>query len=667
MNLESDSWKQQNPEAKKPTGQVTDFNRSLVDLASLVTSTSIVGGNSRNIAISNEVITALTEFKKSEEKTTISSQLKAILPDVIKMDSNLSPTLPGVICYVKVGQSLLFAPFLFSNREVLQDLEEVNFQPGSMHATMTGVTSASLRKTPYSYMSSQMVNDIKANLLARFKPEGVTSTIPVVCKVIDLESYPKAENEKALVEQIKLTILSEWESGVRACITKETVKSNNSLGTPFLNAKGEAETNAFGPSRHSVVKIESVNNLLINGTPSGCNAAVRMQTSKKNDWGNASPNEVSREIVTAYLTVSLTGIPYQAYAANMSKINQTSMIALGLNGGYMNGYTPLQPVITCSSVKAGPQMGFNNGLASLLLGLYAAMTINHNYLFTEAIRRPTVGARGNLSHIQPRIKEMLQMSSIPYDPKMDMTEAKLKDMDFVNEWIKRNVAKYASFGADLVNFGTDSAVHNFLSGLVNNSIDSTINKRVIVSLLDSMTNNNAATVLQNHIDAKEGWNLEKPVLHSSNIMKPVGTWTYNGEIHSLEEIDEMAIYRFCGDNPVLVQKYLAAMYGDGQNTPLNIRQYIMTTNLPNILGCDVNITGFSTLHYWDPEFCAYIGKVFSVLGTINSSGSMGNLAANMGVFAPSVAYAIAAAGNSSGFTQFSNEVSANPSGIIYGV
>lgn len=660
----SDNWETQANSGKKGP---TVNNEGLLSLASLVGMSSVVGGNRENTALNN-AIEDLTEFKKQANLSSHQEAQRAILPEPMKMDINLSPTLPGMILYTKVNNSLLVGAFLFSNRESAQELEDISTHNAGPLAV--GLPArVQIRQTPNRYINIEMLTNVTENMKARFAKEGVNEVHLVTSMVIDLENYPKLDNERAQRDLIRNTVLNEWEAGVRTCILKAYSKSGAPLAAPFINSKGEREPNAFGKHKHAVARTEPCVATLINGIPSGSNLAVRLQTSRKNEhYDYSSVNETSRELVTAYSSVSLVAQPFNVYATNI-KTHNVNVLGLGMGGqkGYAMGYKPLQAVVVMNAVKAGPQMGNNNGVASWLMGVYASMSVNHNYLFTEALRSQKIGARGNLSHVERRVKDMLQTipGGQPRDPKMEMTETRLKDVEFVNEWIRNNISERAAFAIDLVDFNVNAALNNFLINIAGDKVRGRENKETIIAVLDSMSGNEATRKLEENAKSGHGWNLDKPVLHPSPIMLPVGTMVVNGEKHSLEEVDEIFLSRMFPTETLGMLEYLRGIYGDGGSTPEDIRRYRISTALAAMLDGDVNITGYARRHYLDPEFCVFLGSVMETLGTMQASGIMGTMNANLAVFAPGIEYVLNAAAGASGYYSTGNVFVGNNSGIQY--
>lgn len=675
-NQPETSNQNQNPTNSKPAHQGAEKmsnqnSQSLLDFANVLSMNSMMSAG-RSIPIVNDVVKALNDFKEEKDKSSLAPTLQQIIPqEIISMDSNLSPVLPGIILSRRVGHILIIAPIMFSNREIAIQLEEIHTN-GSMGPNTPN--KVQIKQTPNKYMSADVVRNIQDSMRLRHANAGVNEVQMITSRVIDLESYQTPENrENGLVPLITNVILDEWERGMKTTLVKTLVANSQELKTPFIDVKGNLDKNAYGANKCATARIEAVktqsgNPLMIDGMPSGANMTVQLQTAPKD--GHYTNADAARGIVTAYSTVQLVGVPFAVYTAEAMRRPQNPMM-LGhmLQQGadaYPHGYHPLQAVVVMNTSRAQQQMGNNSGIASFLMGLYANMTVNHNHLFTEPLRMAQIGARGNLSHIERRIDDMIMGAFGKRDDKLKITEARLKDMDFTSAWIRRNISERASYAIDLAEFGNEAALHNFLLNIAANNSTAAHNKLTVVKVLDSMTDGEASRRVAENQKSGKGWTPDKPLLCASSIILPVGTFKEKGVLHSLEEVDEMFLSRLCPTDTTPMTQYLQAVYGDGNQTPEPVRRYRMTTLLASLINDDVNITGTARRHYVFPEFAEFLGLCMDKLGNLNASGTMGTFASNVAIYAPSVEFAVAAAAGASGaYMAQGGGMVGNASGITY--
>lgn len=645
-------------------------NQSLLDFASVLGMNSVMSGG-RSLPLVNDIIKALNDFKEEKQKSSLSPAQQATIPqEVISMDSNLSPVLPGIILNRRIGSTLIIAPIMFSNREIAIQLEDIHTNG---HAGQNVPSKVQIKLTPNKYMNVEVVRNIQESMKLRYQADGVTDVQLITSRVIDLENYQTPENrELGLANLLMGVILDEWERGIKTTLTKHMCTNGMEIKTPFIDNKGQIDKNAYGVNRSATARIEPVKTtnggpITLDGIPSGANMVIQLQTAPKD--GQHQNFDAARGIVNTYSTVQLIGVPFAVWTAQamtrqaqMTTFNPMSLQA----DAYPNGYHPLQAVVVMNTSRAQAQMGNNSGIASFLMGLYANMTVNHNHLFTEPLRMAQIGARGNLSHIERRIDDMIAGVMPKRDDKTKITEARLKDIDFTSAWIRRNIAERASYAIDLVEFGNEAALHNFLLNIATNSSASTQNKVTVVKVIDAITDGEATRRIAENKASGKGWTPEKAILCPSAIILPVGTFKHNGNLHSLEEVDEMFLSRLCPTDTTPMAQYLQAIYGDGGQTPEPVRRYRMTTLLASLINDDVNMTGTSRRHYVNPEFAEFLGLCMDKLGNLNASGTMGTFASNVAIYAPSVEFAVqAAAGASGAYLTQGGHIVGNPSGIAF--
>ncbi|UPT54036.1 diguanylate cyclase/phosphodiesterase [Vibrio phage phiKT1019] len=679
-NVEENDQSSANQQSQQPTNtkpaqqgaekmSQSNKNQSLLDFANVLGMNSMMAGG-RSVPVVNEIVKKLNDFREEKDKSSINPSLQQIIPqEVISMDTNLSPVLPGIILTRRVGSTLIIAPVLFSNREIAIQLEEIHTN-GAIGQNVP--SKVQIKQAPNRYMSKEVVRNIIESMKLRHANDGVNDVQLITSRVIDLESYQTPENKEiGMADLLSNVILEEWERGMKTTLAKTMVKAGLELKTPFIDAKGQVDKNAYGPTKCATARIESIKTqsgtpLCIDGVPSGANMLVQLQTAPKD--GQHYNTDAARGIVNAYSNVLLVGVPFAVYTAQLQnrQIQPAFNPMMNAEGMYPHGYHPLQAVVVMETSRAQAQMGNNSGIASWLMALYANMTVNHNHLFTEPLRMAKIGARGNLANIERRIDDMVAGVLPKRDEKLKITEARLKDMDFTSSWIRRNIAERASYAVDLVEFGNEAALHNFLLNLTGNGDAATENKLVIVKMIDAITGGEATRRIADNKQSGKGWTPDKPILCPSAIINPVGTFKHNGELHSLQEVDEMFLSRLCPTDTTPMVQYLQAVYGDGGQTPEPVRRYKMTTMLPTLINDDVNITGTSRRHYVAPAFAEFLGQCMDKLGNLNASGTMGTFASNVAIYAPSVEFAVMAAAGASGAYMVNGQgMVGNSSGITY--
>lgn len=631
---------------------------ALMEFASVLGMSSMMASG-RSIPVVTDIMKGLEKFKEDKSKSSINpQQAKTVPEEIISMDTNLSPVLPGIILARRVAQTMIIAPIMFSNRELANQLEEVHTN-GILGPNMP--SKVQFKMSSVRYMSAEVIRNIREGVLARFAESGIQSVQIITSRVIDLENYQSAENkERGLAEVITQVILDEWERGLKTTLIKTGIKLGIDMKSPFIDAKGAVDKNAYGHTKSATARIEGIKTqsghpLMIDGVPSGANMSVALQTAPKE--GQHYSTEASRSIVTAYATVQLLGVPFNVFASNQmsQQLPMFNPLAMQQQDGYPNGYRPLQAVVVLNTVAAQAQMGNNNGIASWLLGLYASMTVNHNHLFTEPLRMGQIGARGNLSHIERRIDSLIGGTMGKRDEKLKITEARLKDIDFTSAWIRRNINETASYAVDLTEFSNEASLHNFLLSIARESQGTeTDNKQVILKMMDMITGGAATKLMEQNRAASKGWTIEKPILVPTLILNPTGTFKHNGVLHSLEEVDEIFLSRLCPTDDTPMVEYLRAVYGDNGQTPEAVRRYRISTMLQALLPDDVNITGTARRHYLSPEFIEFLGKCFDQLGALNASGTMGTFVSNVAVYAPGIEFAVRATAGAAGAYQMNS-------------
>ncbi len=623
-------------------------------LLSLLSEASILGSQ-RDVPEVTATLGAVEKTIEALKKGSLTDVQRKILPNATILTKQISSGLPGLVLHMKLSNTMFVQPVLFANRALTQTMEDIDVSNGSNQRRV------SMPLTPISYVRKELLEQIRTHFLNLNADKGVNDVCFLNFLVLDLDQYQTEEVMNAGKENVLCdVILRGWEQGLQVAVAKQQVAAGiTNLPAPFVR-----EGNIYGPHNTAVARVEPVVGTLVrDGVPSGANLSVRLQTS--NQYGGVGTiGETSKEIVTAYATVQLLGNPMQTfrpdpnanYGANFPQPN-----------GRPNGYFPLMPMIVYNFAKPGELLGDKTGLSTYFEGLYALLSTNNNYLFTEGLRGKNVGSRGNLAMMEGVIRQAERVNQIPRDKNAVLTEQKLADVDFTNNWIRQNIGPKAIFAVDLIQFGKDAALSNFLLGLTTNHAEFSRNTKVVVAVLDSLCRNAFSTVIKKNIDAKSGWVPGKPILHASPTILPFGTFREDGKLVDLSEVDEMKLTKLFPNDTVAPAQWMQASYGDNGATPDKVRQYNLRMQLNQMFSSEVNLNGFGGRFYYDPEFMLAMGAALDTVGQLQASGSMGTFQSNVAIYASGLQFAVAAAaGNAGGFVTNNGASAGNGSALVFG-
>jgi len=623
-----------------------------IQLIDLLGQSSLLGSQ-RIVPEVEETAKLIKERVQSLKDGTPGEKQKKILPEVNIITKPINSSLPGLILSLAIGPVVYIMPVLFSNRNLTNTLEEIQLDQGNSQRKM------SMPFAPVTYGRPELINEIKNHYKQSMQARGVNDCVIINMRIIDLEQYNTEEVQNVGKSQmLRDEIMRNWEQGLMVQIATIGANTDNvKLPSPF-NTPGNRP---YGQHNSAIARVEPVRGQYVHeGQLSPANLSVRLQTATGNGYtGNA---DQSREIVTAYATVGLMGVPLSQFRPDQGAMGMPYMPTMN---GRPQGYAPLQPLVIMNHSKPGEAMGDATGLSTYFMGLYGVMATNNNYLFTEGVRSRQVGSRGSLVDMEYRIKQM--ELGLTRDKNTEMKEAKLADVDFTANWLRNNVGPKAVFASDLIEFGSEAAIANFLMNLTPGAKDYAKRSRTVVAIIDTMTDKNFSAIIKNNMETKTGWVPGKPILHMTNQLIPVGSALVQNKRISLGEVDEMFLSHLYQDQQGPMNQYLENMYGSNPNQPEKVRRYNLWVSLNQIFSEGVNLFGFGRRCYWDPGFMAAFGQAMDSIGNLQVSGSMGQFTANVAVYAPGTGYVVTAgAGQAGGVIMNSGQVLGAGGNVVFG-
>lgn len=648
-----------NDEQNNPTGSMAG-HQDVTGLIGLFQASSMTS-DSRNLVEVGAVVEVLKKYyKQLAGSTTPASQL-AILPDVDLMTTSISNILPGLVMYKIINNTMWVMGALFSNKELTISSEPIRIQNmGGM-----GPTQISIPLVPTSYADKSVIEPLRKHFEAIANTQNIRQVAIINMTVVDLEmlNHPEAGDVKDRAQRIATFLAGQWETAVLVKLTQDIPEAGMALPSPFKDPKQPYGKDGYAEARVSAIQ----DRVTKAGTLSPANMEVVASTI--NNINNpASVQSNSKEIARVTATVQLTGITYQQHMANLAAgrgmyQNDAIQAFLGMNGGlYPNGYRPLHPVITMETAQAGEMMNYNQGLFPYFFGLYLLMTTNADYVFTEALRKIQVGARGNLSALEPRIDALLQGVFMGQRPKLD--DKTITDTDVVNTWIRQNVSQHATFRTNILTNGPDASVSNFLLGLSTKNRQKEV--KTMVAVLDAMTNNKFSELLErNSRPGGTGWTIDKPALHRTQMIVVNGLAKLgNKELNTLE-VDEMLLGHVKGKSgQQSVMNYLAIQYGMTQEDFKARCQKLRMELNQSIFDGSVHINSFAQSCVWDPNLMSLIAEAMDSIGTMNVANTTASFRPNQLVFAPGAGLATMASAGSSNVNNI-NAMGAFGGGIMF--
>lgn len=598
----------------------------LAGLFSLPSMTS----DSRNLKIVADTIEQITErYKQAKNSTTADLQLR-IIPEIENMTPSISAVLPGVCFYREIGGVMYVMGALFSNKDLTISSEYIRV----MNPTQ-GTQSVSAPLTPASYANGAVAEALRAHYLRAGETKGYNVVTIINMTVVDLEmlEHPEAGDPKDRPHALAQYLTSAWEEALLVKIPQEMATAGQELPSPFTN-----KTSPYGKDATAEARVTAISGRVTVGrTLSPANMEVVVSTmNSANTQNSFSAN--SKEIARVSATVGLNAQAFAAYQqqmqANIGRSQQDAMqrmMNIG-QGIYPQGWRPLAPVITIEEAQAGEMMDYNQGLYPYFFGLYALMATNNNFVWAEALRKHSVGARGNLAALEIRIDEMLQQVGQPQGRIM-LNDKTISDTDLVNQWIRQNVSPHATFQVNINPCGPHASIQNFLIRLAHPK-NRKEEVQTLIGILDALTNKHFSTLVNRNINAKSGWVPSMPVLHRTPTITINGLAEYNGKKLNTQELDEMMLCHLKGKGGIAsIQQFLATQYGV-TNEDFKARCQKLRIELnQSIFDGAVHINSFAQTHIWDPQFMAVMGEAMDSIGALNVANNLGSFRSNNLVYA----------------------------------
>lgn len=632
------SWDEQNQAENNQYGPGQQDTTGLVGLFGVTSMTS----DNRNMFEVSEVIKHLKEYYKTVSGSTTPEAQRQIIPEVDMMTAGISSILPGLVLYKIVQNTMWVMGTLFSNKDLTNASEPIRIPTGGGMQQQISVPLP-----PTSYADKQVIDNLRNHFGRAAELEGVKQVAIINMVVVDMEmmNHPEAGDPKDRPQRIAAYLANQWETAVLTKVTEEVPNAGQALPSPFANPK-----QPYGKDGHAEARVNAIQERVTKGlTLSAANMEVVASTI--NNINNPSSSAAnSKEIARVNAIVSLSGLTFQAHLQNITAargMQQADAIQqyLGMGGGiYQQGYKPLHPVISLESAIAGEMMNFNQGLFPFFYGLYLLMATNSNYVFTEALRKLSVGQRGNLSDLEGRIDTLLQGTQVPN--RLLLTDKNITDTDVVNQWIRQNVSQHATFRSNLVTNGPDASVNNFLMRLSSNNRQKEI--KTMVAVLDAMSNNKFSELLERNQRTNTGWTVDKPALHRTPMLVVNGLAEIGGKKLNTQEVDEMFLGHVKGKGgQASVLNYLGVQYGaTGEEFKARCQKLRMELS-QSIFDGAVHINTFAQSCVWDPSLMALIGEAMDVIGTLNVANTTASFRPNQMVFLPGAGLATLASVGSS--------------------
>ncbi|ASU03642.1 hypothetical protein RISINGSUN_28 [Erwinia phage vB_EamM_RisingSun] len=639
----SSNWNGGNKEENNQSGQnAGSQNTNAQGLVGLFQQTSMTSDN-RNLKDVTDVREQIIEFYKTQKSSTTSQLQQQIIPEVEAMTATISPQLPGLCFYREIQGQMYVMGVLFSNNNLAISTEQINVAGFGGN----GSQRVSIPLTPADYANGQVIEGIRNHYRSVASARQINTVNIINVVVADLEMYTHAEIVDAAnrIDTIANWLTREWEEAILVKAAEQATAAQISLPSPFK------ENKPFGNNNAAEARVNVVSGRLNTARQlSPANMEVIVSTMNPN---SNSQSQNSKEIARIKATVSLKGVSFQEHQqALMANQNaqQNFMQMMGLGGSvYPNGYRPLRPVITLDQVQSGEQMNYNGGLAPYFFGLFALMCTNNNYVFAEALRRVSVGARGNLSDLEVRINQLLQGSGVPNPQnRIQLTDKTISDTDVVNQWIRQNVAPHATFQTNLVLRGVNGSVNNFLLRLAGGAgRGEAIN--TVVNCLDAISNGAASTLIARNHTSGKGWTKDKPILHRTAEIAINGLATYGDKQLNTLEIDEMLLGHVKGKNGInAIADFLRVQYGTDNEEFKSRAQKLRIQLNESLFDGAVHINNFSQVHIWDPLFMQLLGECMADIGAMNVANNLGSFRTTNLVYAPGAGLATYASAGSNG-------------------
>lgn len=600
-----------------------------------------MASDNRNMPEVEEIKKLMVEGYKALSDSTIPAQQRAIIPKVELISPFISSSLPGLVMYCTAGNQIWAMAALFSTKDNCLQTDTVHMNnPGGMPTKITALIP------PTGYFNKEVVENLEKHFKAVSEAEGLKGEPQLInLTVVDYEmqDHPFAGDIKERAARNANYLKGQWESSILTKLCSAVPAQGGKLPSPFKDPSSPYGKDNWAEARVTAVdtQVSKAGTLL----PSNMEVVIN-STRNPNGSNNNSDQSNSKTIARMKATVQLSAISYQAHCENSMRLlqqgGQSDAVAqfMGMNGGpYPQGYKPFHPVITLDTAQAEELMNFNNGLYPWYFGLYALMCTNSDFIFTEALRRANVGARGNLSGLEGRLELLLQ--GVFNGARTIMDDKTVLDTDAVNSWIRQNVAANAVFRSNIIPHGLDSAVNKHLEKLSDpNGLNRASAVMAMTAVMDGLSKEKFSELVQrNKIAAAnggKGWTADKPVLHRTKMIAVNGLGkNMEGKYLNTLEVDEMYLGRHKGKAGMKNGlDYLSILYGNTGEEFKSRAQRLRLEQSQSLFDGHVHINTFGMSCVWDPQFLALVAESMQEVGTLQVANTMTTMKPNNMVFMP---------------------------------
>lgn len=640
-------------------------------LSALFGMNSMVADN-RNLKIVSEVHEVLTEkIYKDIATSTTDDRQRRIVPKVEQLTQTLSPQLPGLGMWAEIDKTMYVMAVLFSTKENNIGSETISINQGQ-----AGQQRTSIPLTPAAQINERFINNLKDHYKQVAAARGINDLVLTNLVVQDMEMlhHPESGETKDWPFNIAQYIASQWEEALLVYAAKVIVQRGGSIPVPWLEPQ-----HPYGKDNLAEARVQAVSGRVTRGkTLSPANMEI-VVTTMNSQSGNQVYNQPStREIARVTAAVSLAGVPWSDYqqqmhnqiqaADQLANLRQFLGNAFNNNSVYQGTYRPLRPEITIDTVVPGEMMRNNGGIFPWFYGLYALMTSNNQFVWAEALRKAQVGGRGSLVGLETRIKmvaqEMPGFAQIFSDKRLrtPLDDKNINDTDFVTNWIRQNVSAHAIFRVNLIPNGIDSPIVNFLRELCGgNSAQAT---KVVVALIDSMTNRKFSEIINENRSRNQGWfpDPQKPILINTNtlVVNGIATSTLASRDHkeriiNTQEVDEMFI---CNSKPgdsaastAAIDNYLGTVYGNNPNENAKERsQKLRVEQGSSLFDGRNHINSFGSSAVFAPDFMAAMAQAMDTIGGLNAANNLGSYRVHRLASTPGIGLATLVGAGSNGLS-----------------
>lgn len=635
-NNDNNSWDNKDNGNTGGNGGSGSGGGELSGLLSLLSQTSSTF-TGRSIPEMSDIQEELKKKFKARKDDKLNTQKAQITPELDLIDPNISPILPGLVLWLKMGRTIYIAPFLFYTGKMIVDMEEVNM------LSQNGSQRMNVPKAPSNYIDKNLNSALTQKFRENHGQEF--TVVQLAAGLVNMELYTEHRNdEKRLIEAIVGYIDREWETGVFTQIMRDISAQPGQGKRVSPYHKGQP----YGAANTADARIAPVNKPIgENGVIMPSNMEVAVITTNPNNYNgynNMNSDNAPREVCRSLANVTLLPVNHSEYMSALQQNNVNPANYMNQGGPRNDGWRPFRPCIALNAAVAGPQMNSNGGVNPLLMSLYNLMCANNRYAFSEVIRRPKCGVRGNLAYLEPRLDKLFhdnQTVRVLGQNSVKLDQKTIVDVEVVNRWIQSHIMKQAIFTIPILPTGPNSALTKLLMDL-NSPQHKAAAIKALVAGADSLSNGKFSELAAQNAQSGKGWNTTKPVFHTSSMLVIDGLATFEGEEFNLGELDEMSVHMFAGANGMAnADNFLRTLYVQNNNEQAKARHQRLRIMLNENLRLEnVRINGFGYVAVMDPQFMGLLGTVLSQIGTLNTSSMNGSFMNNNAIFAPGVNLAV---------------------------